>query len=83
MQSGVCEALLVISVARRSAVKARTQEINQLHALLVSVPHDVRDKLWKSKPHECVAACIHCDASEHSSLYSFELMLEGPYTLKA
>lgn len=51
MQSGACEALPIISVARRSAVKARTQAINQLRALLVSAPQDVRDKLWKSKPH--------------------------------
>lgn len=38
MQSGACEALRIISVARRSAVKARTQAINQLRALLVSAP---------------------------------------------
>ncbi|HGC0175017.1 TPA: hypothetical protein ACIYZ6_004903 [Escherichia coli] len=34
MQSGACEALRIINVARRSAVKARTQAINQLRALL-------------------------------------------------
>lgn len=62
MLSGACEALRIISVARRSAVKARTQAINQLRALLVSAPQDVRDKLWKSKPHECVVACIHYEA---------------------
>lgn len=68
MQSGACEALRIISVARRSAVKARTQAINQLRALLVSAPQDVRDKLWKSKPHECVTACINCEVSEYSPL---------------
>jgi len=68
MQSGACEALRIIGVARRSAVKARTQAINQLRALLVSAPQDVRDKLWKSKPHECVAACINNEMSEHSPL---------------
>jgi len=68
MQSGACEALRIISVARRSAVKARTQAINQLRALLVSAPQDVRDKLWKSKPHECVAACINSEVSECSPL---------------
>lgn len=68
MQSGACEALRIISVARRSAVKARTQAINQLRALLVSAPQDVRDKLWKSKPHECVTACINSEVSEHSPL---------------
>lgn len=68
MQSGACEALRIISVARRSAVKARMHAINQLHALLVSSPPDVCDKLWKSKPHECVAACINCEVSEYSPL---------------
>jgi transposase len=68
MQSGACEALRIISVARRSAVKARTQAINQLRALLVSAPQDIRDQLWKSKPHDCVAACISCEASEYSPL---------------
>ncbi len=68
MQSGACEALRIISVARRSAVKACTQAINQLRALLVSAPQDVRDKLWKSKPHECVTACINSEVSEHSPL---------------
>ncbi len=62
------EALRIISVARRSAVKARTQAINQLRALLVSAPQDVRDKLWKSKPHECVTACINSEVSEYSPL---------------
>lgn len=68
MQSGACEALRIISVTRRSAVKARTQAINQLRALLVSAPQDVRDKLWKSKPRECVAACINSEVSEYSQL---------------
>lgn len=47
---------------------ARTQEINQLRALLVSAPQDVRDKLWKSKPHECVSSCIYYEAPEYSPL---------------
>lgn len=63
MQSDACKALRIISVARRSAVKARTQAINQLRALLVSAPQDVQ-----SKPHECVAACMISEVSECSSL---------------
>jgi transposase len=58
-QSGACEAMRIVSVARRSAVKARTQAINQLRALLVSAPQDIREKLWKVKASECVKACIH------------------------
>lgn len=47
---------------------ARTQAIDQLRALLVSAPQDARDQLWKSKPHDSVAACISCKASEYSLL---------------
>lgn len=68
MQSGACEALRIISIARRSVVKARTQAINQLRALLVSSPQDFRHKFLKSQPHKCVAACINCEVSEYSPL---------------
>lgn len=57
-QSGACEAMRIASVARRSAVKARTQAINQLRALLVSAPQEIREKLWRVKASECVKACL-------------------------
>jgi|TARA_R110002072_G_scaffold170334_1_gene323841 transposase len=56
--SGACEAMRIASVARRSAVKARTQAINQIRALLVSAPQDVREKLWRVKAQDCVNACL-------------------------
>jgi transposase len=56
-QTGAAEALRTVSVARRSAVKARTQAINQLRALLVSAPDEIRDKLRGTKPEQCVARC--------------------------
>lgn len=37
-QSGACKAMRIVSVARRSAVKAKTQAINQVRAMLVSAP---------------------------------------------
>lgn len=55
--SGAAEALRTVSVARRSAVKARTQAINQLRSLLVSAPDAIRYKLWRTKPEQCVAHC--------------------------
>ena len=61
-QSGVAEAMRTVSVARRSAVKAKTQAINQLRGLLVSAPQDIRERLWKAKPEQCVAACAHLRA---------------------
>lgn len=60
-QSGVAEALRIACIARRSAVKAKTQAINQLRALLVSAPADIRARLWRSKPEDCVAICAHLE----------------------
>ncbi|WP_319548592.1 IS110 family transposase [Desulfogranum marinum] len=58
-QSGAAEAMRIVSVARRSAVKARTQTINQLRGLLVSAPDQIRARLWRSKTIECVKCCVH------------------------
>nr|WP_244125313.1 IS110 family transposase [Burkholderia gladioli] len=55
-QSGAAEAMRAVSVARRSAVKAKTQA-NQLRALLVSAPQEIRERLLKTKTAECVASC--------------------------
>jgi transposase len=57
-QSGAAEAMRAVSVARRSAVKAKTQAINQLRALLISSPQDVRERLWSVKPAECIERCV-------------------------
>lgn len=56
-QSGAAEAMRVLCVARRSAVKAKTQAINQLRALLVSAPQPVRERLLKIKTDECLRGC--------------------------
>ena len=47
-QSGGAEAMRTVSVARRSAVKAKTQAINRLRAILVSAPQEIRERLWKT-----------------------------------
>ena len=57
-QSGAAYAMRAVSVARRSAVKARTQAINQLRGLLVSAPQEVRDRLLYTKTEKCVSACV-------------------------
>jgi len=62
LQSGVVEAMRAITVARRSAVKAKTQAINQLRSLLVTAPDPIRSKLMKSKPEHCVQACMRMRA---------------------
>lgn len=67
-QSGAAEAMRTILVARRSAVKAKTQAINQLRALLVSAPQDIRERLWKAKPEHCVTACARLRSLGHTAL---------------
>jgi transposase len=44
-----------LRVARRSAVKMRTQVINQVHALLVTAPPDLRERLRKLPVDELMA----------------------------
>lgn len=44
-RTGCVEAIRAIRVARRSAVKARTQTANQIHALLVTAPDELRDEV--------------------------------------
>jgi transposase len=56
-KSGPAEAMRSVSLTRRSAVKAKTQAINQLRALLISAPQDIRQRLWKEKTTDCVNGC--------------------------
>jgi transposase len=44
-RNGNVEAIRALRVARRSALKARTQAANQLHALVVTAPDDLRAQL--------------------------------------
>ena len=55
--NGRVEAIRMLSVARRSAVKARTQAINQLHALVVTAPDQVKHQLGGLSPKARVKAC--------------------------
>lgn len=42
---GIVEAIRALRVVRRSAVKSRTQTINQIRTLIVTAPGEVREKL--------------------------------------
>ncbi|GGO97369.1 IS110 family transposase [Wenjunlia tyrosinilytica] len=44
-RNGTVEAIRALRVVRKSAVKARTQTINQIRTLIVTAPSEVRDKL--------------------------------------
>jgi transposase len=56
-QSGLVEALRAVMVARRSAVKARTQAGNQLRGLVVTAPDEIRTVLLPLPLAACVARC--------------------------
>jgi len=56
-QTGVVEAMRFLLIARRSAVKARTQAINQIRAMLVTAPDDVRADYLFSSQTACINAC--------------------------
>lgn len=55
---GRVEMIRTLRAARRSAVKARTQAINQLKSLLVTAPEEIRDRLRRLSTRELVAAAI-------------------------
>jgi transposase len=56
-RDGQVEAIRVLRVARRSAVKARTQTTNQLKSLLVTAPEQLREHLRHLPTAVLVTAC--------------------------
>ena len=54
---GIVEAIRALRVARRGAVKARTQTTNQLKSLLVTAPPEVRERLRDLKTPALVQVC--------------------------
>jgi transposase len=54
---GPVEAIRVLALTRSSAVKARTEAINQLKALLVTAPPALRDRLRDLTPAALITAC--------------------------
>ena len=56
-QNGSVESMRFLLITRRSAVKARTQSVNQIRAILVTAPDDVRNKYLLKSTYSCVNAC--------------------------
>ena len=54
---GPVEGIRMLRVARRSAVKARTQAINQIHGLVVTAPEQVKHQLRGLSTHARVKTC--------------------------
>lgn len=76
-RSGMAEALRTLSVARRSAVKAKTQAVNQLRALLISAPSSLREAVLEVKTERCVAACavLSVDDEKNPVMASLKMTL--------
>ena len=54
---GPVEALRTLKAVQRSANKARTQALNQIHQLLVTAPEDLRTRLRPLSRRELLATC--------------------------
>ena len=52
---GAVEAIRLLRVARRSAVKARTQAANQLHAVVDTAPAELRERLGSVNTEQLIA----------------------------
>jgi len=76
---GQVEAIRVLRTARRSAVKARTQAMNQLHALVITAPEDLRTQLQPLSPLALVtvAARFRPPSSPTTPLAATKAALKG------
>ncbi|MBZ0098717.1 MAG: transposase, partial [Taibaiella sp.] len=54
---GIVETLRYLVVVRKSAIKARTQAINQIKALLVTAPDNIRKECYVASTCKCISAC--------------------------
>ncbi len=54
---GPVEALRALKMLQRSANKARTQALNQLHALVLTAPDDLRERLRGLSTRELLSTC--------------------------
>lgn len=63
-QDGPVEAIRALRVARNSAIKARTQAINQLKALLITAPAELREELSGLRMVTLIATCARMRPSK-------------------
>jgi transposase len=54
---GPVEALRALKMVQRSARKARTQALNQLHALVLTAPEELRGKLRGRRNRDLITTC--------------------------
>jgi len=65
--TGAVEAVRLLRIARRSAMKARTQAANQLHSVIDTAPEALRAKLLGLKERERVTKAAHLRPGEVST----------------
>jgi transposase len=75
---GRVEAIRILRLVRRSAVKARTQAINQLHALVMTAPDALRTRLRPLSPIALIApaARLRPQAGRNSPEHATKLALK-------
>lgn len=56
-RSGIVESIRLLRVARQTAVKARSQAVIQIKAILVAAPHQLRDDLRSLKTRDLIDRC--------------------------
>lgn len=69
---GPVEAMRALRVARSSAIKARDQATNQLHALIVTAPQDARDRFCEPKIDKLVDQLLDADSGTISDQVGYE-----------
>ena len=62
--TGMVEAIRLVRVARRSAMKARTQAANQIHSVIDTAPEQLRGTLIGLSEPERIAKCSRLRATE-------------------
>ena len=68
---GPVECIRMLRVARRSAVKARTQAANQIHALVVTAPEQVKHQLRGSNIRTQVRICARWRPGETQTTIAY------------
>jgi len=69
---GPVEAMRALRVARSSAIKARDQATNQLHALIVTAPQDARDRFCEPKIDKLVDQLLDAENGTISDQVGYE-----------
>jgi transposase len=65
-RDGPVESVRVLRLARRSAIKARTQAANQIRDVIVTAPDQLRSRLWALDTTARVATCARFRGAEVS-----------------